>query len=297
MNWLKKLSQVEIRSIHDEMGDMDDDLYYQAWELGRASSIGILSDKDVYLVATVGKKVVGVLFTSLNGDRYSFDVVVDPEYQRQGIGRQLVGEGVQEFRNLDIPDIKMQLDVVNPAMQKVLMEHGLQVQDQIGPDRVIMGSTHLMTKIANSLPHVVIDHAGSYFETGTPVEFRYFRNTVPAPNMGEKFQQHIEPAGRYLNQNENQDRLDYLENVENVEFGNIQFDNPLVIQSNLGDGIYDSLSWKYILAKKFGKTGRELSLALIEAGYDGIVTVAMHNGKPAYTSEIVDLRPLIQSIE
>ena len=39
---------------------------------------------------------------------------------------------------------------------------------------------------------------GVRFETGRPVEFRFVHGKIPAPNFGAKFQQDIEPAGRYL---------------------------------------------------------------------------------------------------
>lgn len=40
--------------------------------------------------------------------------------------------------------------------------------------------------------------SGTTFRHGEPVEFPYARNTRPSPHFGERYQQHIEPAGRYL---------------------------------------------------------------------------------------------------
>lgn len=147
-----------------------------------------------------------------------------------------------------------------------------------------------LIKLANDdLPYTSVDSYGRRFETGVPVEFGYLRNTEKSPDMSERFQQHIEPAGRYITHNEDPGEQ------ENWETGTANFEHPLVIKFNAtGEALYDENSWKALLSKKFGnKTGESLSNAIVEAGYDGIVTVSMHGGKPLYVSEIVDLRAFV----
>lgn len=129
---------IEIIPLEDEFGETNYDLSGQAWDLIKGSGINILSDKDVHLVAIDGSMVVGALYTSLVGDKYSFDVIVHPDYQRRGIGRKLIQEGINEYGNLD--GVDMELDVVNPHMRSVLEDHGLSVKERIGNDRYIMGS-------------------------------------------------------------------------------------------------------------------------------------------------------------
>ena len=149
MNWLQKISQISLIPVNDEFDEESQNLADQAWKMARDSSISILSDKDVTLVAVDSAGVVcGALFTSIVGDVYSFDVIVRPEYQRQGIGRQLTLEGVREYYNLDMPDLKMELDVVNPYMQRTLMDQGLQIERRIGNDRVIMTKSTLASFIS-----------------------------------------------------------------------------------------------------------------------------------------------------
>jgi hypothetical protein len=128
---------------------------------------------------------------------------------------------------------------------------------------------------------------GAKFETGTPVTFEFLRNNEKAPNFGSKFQQDIEPAGRYVIQKE----VDHV--PHGWEAGEITFNKPLVLPFNTGAfGGYDDKSWKAQLSREYGgKTGKELSQALAADGYDGIVTVSIGpDGKSYDTREIIDLR-------
>ncbi len=144
------------------------------------------------------------------------------------------------------------------------------------------------------LPHTSIDASGRRFETGVPVEFRYIRNNQPAPGIGSKYQQDIEPAGRYLIHNEEPGPEDYLKELERRgwEFGTHRFESPLVMAFNVNnEAYYDENSWKAVLSRKFGGfKGEALTRAIVGQGYDGIVTVRLNErGEPLYVSEIVDL--------
>ena len=127
------------------------------------------------------------------------------------------------------------------------------------------------------------------FKTGQPVTFQYVRNKEKSPYFGSRFQQDIEPHGRYVIQKEVDDV------PEGWETGEITFNNPLVVPFNVHPGgTYDDKSWKVELSRHFGgKTGRALSQAIVEAGYDGIITLGVGpDGKPD-TKEIVDLRSFL----
>jgi hypothetical protein len=112
----------------------------------------------------------------------------------------------------------------------------------------------------------------------------FFRNKEKAPNFGPRFQQDIEPHGRYLGHGPNQ-------SLPNHEYGEAEFRNPLVIHWNTNpEGGYDDTSWKASLSKAYGGLkGRMLAQAIIQDGYDGVVTVSNWNGQSS-VSEIVDLR-------
>jgi len=120
------------------------------------------------------------------------------------------------------------------------------------------------------------------FETGKPTTFEYMRNPEKAPKA-KGFQQDIEPQGRYLSEK--------TKTVpEGWEQGTISFKNPLVVEFNTGEGIYDERSWKARLSKEYGnKKGASLSRAIASEGYDGIVTIDR-----GFASEIVDLSRFTQ---
>lgn len=160
-----------------------------------------------------------------------------------------------------------------------------------------------LQKIAQQdLPHMSIDVYGRHFETGVPVEFRYVRNNESAPDFGSRYQQDIEPAGRYLTHNEDPGSEDYLAEMRRRgwEYGLAKFENPLVITFNTKKQInYDEHSWKAALSRKFGGfTGEALARAIVGQGYDGIVTVhANDKGEPLYVSEIVDLTGFVKQAQ
>lgn len=112
-------------------------------------------------------------------------------------------------------------------------------------------------------------------------------NAAKTANFGNRFQQDIEPAGRY-----------FLEADPGVHEGSLpqgwrrfelHFNNPMVIEWNTNpNGGYDDTSWKYVLHKMFKAKGKKLSLKLKAAGYDAIITV--RRGPQGWeTSECVDL--------
>lgn len=113
------------------------------------------------------------------------------------------------------------------------------------------------------------------------VDLDYQRNTEKSVNMGKKFAQDIEPAGRYMNLGD----VKYAQGLPNMEVGKIKFENPLVVDwKTSGHG-----GWKTDLSAKYGnKTGADLSKAIAEDGYDGIITV--DKGEP---QEVVSLKDLV----
>lgn len=124
---------------------------------------------------------------------------------------------------------------------------------------------------------------GVRFKTGTPVDVHFIRGTrrAPPPLLDDRYQQRIEPAGRYMLHNPNPGDLprDWMQGV-------VHFESPLVIPFNLAPGeLYDKNSWKMQLVNRYKKRGRALSRAIAKSGYDAVITV-MPGGD---TREIVDL--------
>lgn len=133
---------------------------------------------------------------------------------------------------------------------------------------------------------------GVLFETGTPVTFKYVRNTEKSPYLGGKYQQDIEPAGIYLLHNPEPGDL-----APGWVAGEATIENPLVLPLNSAPGrgiyddnswIYDDNSWKAWLHRRYKKRARGLTRALLADGHDGVVTVTLDkDGTPVDTREIV----------
>ncbi len=138
------------------------------------------------------------------------------------------------------------------------------------------------------MPLRTITEYGARFETGTPVEFTFQHNTDSAPPSppGDPYEQSLEPAGMYVLHAPPgpPPPPPFVEGVANLE-------SPLVLAINETEGeIYGPGSWKRNLADAYGATGHALTEAILDDGYDGVVTVQVVRGTP-YTSEIVLLDP------
>jgi hypothetical protein len=122
------------------------------------------------------------------------------------------------------------------------------------------------------------------FKTGQPITVGYLHGTESAPDMGERFGQDIEPAGRYLNITK---KDPYPR--EGMEVGNITFQSPLILEWNA----YGQTGWKQVLSNAYGGlTGKELSQAIRDDGFDAIITVDKSPGKikaKQFVAEVVDL--------
>jgi hypothetical protein len=103
--------------------------------------------------------------------------------------------------------------------------------------------------------------------------FHYIRNKEKAPYMGSRFGQDIEPKGKYIgimSRKDIESFINYLPEKlrKNYETGIVEFKNPLFIEHE---------NWKLVLSKMYGnKKKRKLSIAIINDGYDGIITLDKH---------------------
>lgn len=112
----------------------------------------------------------------------------------------------------------------------------------------------------------------------------YFRNTEKAPSAGSAYGQDIEPHGRYVSERPKGWRAP--EGDHRYETGEVTFQNPKHV--DFGGGYGEDSNWKRQLSREHGgRTGRELSQSVRDAGHDGIITHDKYG-----TSEIVDLTHL-----
>lgn len=126
----------------------------KAWKIALASPIRILSDRELTAVAVIGNKVVGGGWSAVEHPfsddaegTFTFDIVVDPKSQGKGVGDALVEEMLNQFRSVrDMGDAEYVLDVevVNPAMERILARRGFRLRDEEDP-RAVRGKT-MMTR-------------------------------------------------------------------------------------------------------------------------------------------------------
>lgn len=114
------------------------------WALAQKVGVTILSDKE--LLASVvdfdESRVIAAVFNAVTPESYSFDTVVDPKYQRRGLGKELIQIAMDEYSVLQevYPDLKLDLDVINPDIIPFLeREYNLEVKEQQG-GHTIMGT-------------------------------------------------------------------------------------------------------------------------------------------------------------
>lgn len=107
------------------------------WALAQKIGVTILSDKE--LLASVVDydegRVIAAVFNAVTPEDYSFDTVVDPKYQRRGLGTQLIEIAMDEFQAVQeyYPDIKLNLDVINPGIIPFLKrKYNLEVKETQG---------------------------------------------------------------------------------------------------------------------------------------------------------------------
>lgn len=129
----------DLEYLEDDYGLDPYEIQDQAYALAKNNGINILSNKELFKMILDGGRVIAALFTASDMDEYEFDVVVDPEYRRQGLAKELVEDAVMDYEGVKevYPEVKFNVDVVNPNMQKLLEGMGFSVVDKVG-DHTIM---------------------------------------------------------------------------------------------------------------------------------------------------------------
>jgi hypothetical protein len=108
------------------------DYYDDLNRIEKESGINILSDKELNTLAVIDGKVVGAMYAGTSGDEFSFDIIVDKPFRRQGIAAKLTSIGLSEYQNYKEAGYKLKFDVVNPDMEKFLLKKGFKVRKKVG---------------------------------------------------------------------------------------------------------------------------------------------------------------------
>jgi len=133
----------------EEMGFMDEDdkemfvseeEYDNAYELAKSNGINILRDKELEQMLLDGEKVIGCLFTGYDGgnNEFSFDIIVDKDYRRQGLGTELLKSALECFNNYEELGTTLHIDVITVSSKKLMEKNGLKIKEQVTNDRWIM---------------------------------------------------------------------------------------------------------------------------------------------------------------
>ena len=105
-----------------------DDLDGDPWGLAHSVGVRVLSNKEFRAGYQVKGKVVAALFDDPSDpDEYSFDIAVSPQFQKLGLGGKLLDLALnlyEENKEARGDDYKMRLDVINPAMERMLERKG-----------------------------------------------------------------------------------------------------------------------------------------------------------------------------
>lgn len=140
---------------YSEDGDARMDRWAEkAWKIALASPIRILSNRELTAIAVIGNTVVGGGWSAVEHPfsddvegTFTFDIVVDPKAQGKGVGDALVEEMLNQFRSVrDMGGAEYVLDVevVNPAMERILARRGFVRRDEEDP-RAVRGKM-MMTR-------------------------------------------------------------------------------------------------------------------------------------------------------
>jgi len=115
-----------------------------AEKLAKDNGVNILRGKDLKNVALdENGKVIGGLWTEIDGNEFSFDIVIDKAVQRKGVGEKLVNEAFSEFNAQDYDGtLKYKIDVTNPVMEKLLSKYGFEVVDRFKGHTIMVHPTN-----------------------------------------------------------------------------------------------------------------------------------------------------------
>ena len=91
------------------------------------------SDEHYFLVATKGKKWVGVIHMARISERdMEFGVMVSEEYRHKGIADQLMSEAITWIQNRGFSTLYLHCLNRNSAMKHLATKHGLQLHEEYG---------------------------------------------------------------------------------------------------------------------------------------------------------------------
>jgi len=105
----------------------------QAEELATFVGLYISRNKKLTAIALENDSIIGAAWSEMDNEEFSFDIAVLPEFQGKGIGTELVDMMISIYNEYkyDMPNLKMNIDVINPNMVKILSKKGFTIDKTI----------------------------------------------------------------------------------------------------------------------------------------------------------------------
>jgi len=98
-------------------------------------------DDELFLVATVGDRIVATTMAGYDGHRgWLYLVAVDPDCRRRGIGRQIVRAAEQRLHALGCPKVNLQVRADNAAVAAFYEALGYAVEPRVSMGKVLRRS-------------------------------------------------------------------------------------------------------------------------------------------------------------
>jgi ribosomal protein S18 acetylase RimI-like enzyme len=131
---------------NEDFEDLEMDYYdvgEDAYDVAKKAGINILSSMELsaVLVDTEETLVIGGVWVSNDSKDFSFDIAIDPSYQKRGLSKSLIDHALGEFESQKDAHrkLKMRVDVVNKELAINLQKYyNFKVVQKIDNDRVIM---------------------------------------------------------------------------------------------------------------------------------------------------------------
>ena len=106
--------------------NIQEDLHSKAYELANNRGIRISIDNELLYVYYINfnglNEVIAALFRGCNNEYYSFDIVVNTDYEKMGLATKLIKISIDDYEiyKEHNKNLIMSINCINPAMSNIL---------------------------------------------------------------------------------------------------------------------------------------------------------------------------------
>lgn len=266
-------------------------------DLGAGKAKNLLQQTVKNIEKQTGEKLLEKSVKNLATKIDEITKIVD-KTKRQEVLSKVVGDFIIEEKS-KTKDLVMPTKKISKTTGPLIQEAEIKrVSDNLlknnpGITRIdaeAMAKDVIKNRKFNKVKTTLVQEATKYAEAGEN-KYYYVRNVEnkggyikgkPSMEGTGRFNQQYEPTGEYMNI---VSKRGYDSALPNLKKGITEFKKPLVIETDL------SPNWKKELSDKYGGLKRdELSKAIKNDGYDGIITMTKSGSGKLYPSEVVDLK-------